>query len=127
MSGLRTIGGILALIAGIFILIQLIMYVEFFSYTWAINFAIGACALIGGVFGLKGQLGAGGVALVAGLLSIIMGIVCITTLNLYWIQYSLVTDSFHLGTAPNNLFYGISLEAILSAVGGVFILAGGSD
>lgn len=133
MGGLSTLGGLLALIGGLFILVQTFMY---WSIYWAgngwliyINLAIGGCGLIGGVFGMKAQRGAGVLALIVGLLSIILGIVFIYILPTYynlW-QLSLFTDTMHIGTQYYNLFAGISLEAILISVGGIFIVAGGGS
>ena len=133
MSGASTLGGLLALIGGLFILVQTFIL---WSVLWVgpapqaliINLGIGGCGLVGGVFGMKSQRGAGVLALIVGLLSIILGIifVYVTLLsNLNFWQLSLFTETMGLGISGLNLFAGISLEAILITVGGILVIAGG--
>ena len=130
MSGASTVGGLLAIIGGLFVLVQLFINWSlvwgFYSTAVLINLAVGACGLIGGVFGMKSQRGAGVLALIIGLLSIILGIVFIYLSGNYnlW-QFSLFSETMGLGIPYLNLFAGISLEAILITVGGVLIIAGG--
>ncbi len=130
MSGVKVIGGLLAIFGGIFILIQIIRDIDAFSmvpYAFILNFAIGGAAIIGGVFGIKGQSGAGEVALLAGVLSIVLGIIWASTMNDNLWQFSLISGSFNIGSPGFNLFSGVSLEAIFIAVGGVLVMVGGSD
>jgi hypothetical protein len=132
MGGLNTLGGFLALIGGLFILVQTFISWSglwvIYPYSLVINLGIGGCGLIGGVFGMKGQRGSGFLALIVGLLSIVLGIIAI---YVYWnpnlVQISLFTTTIGLGTEDINLFAGISLEAILITVGGICVIAGGSD
>jgi len=131
MGSLSTLGGLLALIGGLFILVQTFISWSglwvMYPYSLIINLGIGCCGLIGGVFGMKGQRGAGFLALIVGLLSIILGIIIIyVSWNPNLLQISLFTTTIGIGTEDINLFAGISLEAILITVGGIFIIAGGS-
>jgi len=132
MSGASTVGGLLAIVGGLFILVQLFINWSdawgVYSQAIIINLAVGACGLIGGVFGMKAQRGAGVLALIVGLLSIVLGIVFVyvtllTNLN-FW-QFSLFSETMGIGAIGVNLFSGISLEALLITVGGVLIIAGG--
>jgi hypothetical protein len=132
MSGLSTVGGLLALIGGLFILVETFML---WSVLWfgpaqalIINLGIGGCGLIGGVFGMKAQRGAGVLALIVGLLSITLGIIFVyVTLatNLTFWQLSLFTNTMNIGILYINIFAGISIEAILITIGGILVIAGG--
>jgi hypothetical protein len=132
MGGLSTLGGLLALIGGLFILVQTFILWSVlwgtYPYEIIINLIIGGGALIGGVFGMKGQKGAGVLALIVGLLSIILGIIVI---YVYWnpnlVQLSLFTETMGIGTEDINLFAGISIEALLITVGGIFVIAGAGN
>ncbi len=131
MSGASTLGGLLAIIGGLFILVDtfLIWSTPYLGpvQTLIINLGISGCGLIGGVFGMKMQRGAGFLALIVGLLSIIFGIVFYATswtTGMIFVQFSLVSDVMGIGSLPINLFLGVSLEAILISVGGVLAIVG---
>jgi len=130
MSGANTLGGLLSIIGGLFILIEtLIIWSSVWTSTYpmadVVNLGIGLAAIIGGVFGIKGQRGAGGLSLVVGLLSIVLGLLTVYALqpNVSFLQFSLIADQFKLTFLYD--ITNISLEAIIIAVGGILILAGG--
>ncbi len=133
MSGAKKVGGIIAIICGMLLLVQTIMntdiYWTFAAYGIVINLLIAGFAIIGGVFGAKGQQGPGFLALIAAVLSIVLGIVFVSggAVNFNLLQYSFFMETVHIGNPNVNLFMGISLEAILIAIGGLVIVASGSD
>ena len=117
----RVLGGLLATIGGLCILIQCIIVVEgvFASgiiqiiVAWIINLLIGLLALIGGVQGLASRRG-GEIAIVAGIASLILGLLsfAVTTLSVIFFQYSLL----------GYRWSGITLEAILIIIGAIIML-----
>jgi len=130
MSGASTVGGLLALIGGLFIVVQMFLDWSlvwgYYSVAIMINLAVGGCGLIGGVFGMKAQKGAGVLALIVGILSIVLGIVFIyVTGNFNLWQFSLFSETMGIGYTFINIGAGISIEAILIAVGGILIIVGG--
>ncbi|NVM30133.1 MAG: hypothetical protein HWN65_14915 [Candidatus Helarchaeota archaeon] len=126
MSGVKILGGILALIGGVFVLLETIRLNADWAlgmWPWLINLLVALMALLGGIFGIKGQRGAGFVALIVGLLSIILGIVYVSMgFDYRFFQYSMFASYMNIG-----LFYGISLEAILITLGGLIIVVSGSE
>jgi hypothetical protein len=138
MSKANIIGGLLAIIGGLMILISTFISFNPFwnlsNVTWVINLIIGLCAVIGGIFGIKGHRGAGGLVLTMGLLSIFLGIIFAYLSYPYgynYIQFSLFTQILHQFSFNHsyylNLFSGISLEAIIVTIGGIFVLASRSE
>lgn len=128
MSAGRVIGGIIALIGGMFVLIMCFINMQIaFSFgsdyivAWVINLLIGLLAFIGGIMGLASKKG-GGVAIAAGLLVLFLGILSFTVLSLYilFYQYSLFSVYMSIGK-----WYGISLESIFMILGGIIMLASG--
>lgn len=130
MSGTSTVGGLLAIVGGLFILVQMFISWSVIWGVWSvvliINLAIGGCGLIGGVFGMKAQKGAGVLALIVGVLSIILGIISVQppSGNYIFLQLSLFSQTMGIGNILTNLTIGISLEAILIIVGGILIIVG---
>ncbi len=131
MSAGRVIGGVIALIAGIFVLIACFMAMglvfvlgsgEIFIQ-WILNLVIGILALVGGIMGLASKSG-GGAAMVAGILSLVLGILSVTVLAFVYIgvQYSLFEQLMTLGP-----WFGITLEAILMILGAIIMLASGKE
>jgi len=131
MGALSTVGGLLSLMGGILIVIETFIiwgpYWAAYPVADVINLGIGLAAIIGGVFGMKGQRGAGGVSLVVGVLSIVLGLLVIGLgiLNYSFVQFSLI--AFELNVTVLYVTTGISIEAIIIAVGGILILAGGGS
>ena len=131
MSAGRVIGGVIALIAGIFVLIACFMVMglvfalgtgEIFIQ-WILNLVIGILALVGGIMGLASKSG-GGAAMVAGILSLVLGILSVTVVAFIFIgiQYSLFELLMTLGP-----WFGITLEAILMMLGAIIMLASGKE
>jgi len=130
MSAGRVFGGIIALIAGIFILTYNFAFVDLgvlnlggdFAFAWFINLIVAAFALIGGILGLASKNG-GGVALLAGILALVLGIIgsLVVPLSVMFFQYSLFSNLTHVGP-----WYGITLEEILMLLGGIIMLASSS-
>jgi hypothetical protein len=129
MSTGRVIGGIIALIAGIFVLIAcLMMRNVLIAYEpgehliqWILNLIVGIVALVGGIRGLASKNG-GGDAIVAGTLSLVLGILSVTvlTFNIIGDQYSLFELLMTIGP-----WFGITLETILMTVGAIIMFASG--
>jgi hypothetical protein len=124
MSAGRVVGGIIALIAGIFVLIEcLLMRYVLIAYEpgkyliqWILNLVVGIAALVGGIRGLASKRGND--AMVAGILSLVLGILSVTVLAFSIIgdQYSLFEELMTIGP-----WFGITLEAILMIVGAIIM------
>ena len=136
MGTTKIIGGLLAVIGGIMIIIPTFMNFHYFwnisAITIILNLVIGIVAMISGIIGIKGRRNAG--ALVMGLLSILFGIIFAYVSFPYgynYVQFSLFTQIIHQFSDEYiyylNLFAGISFEAIIITVGGILNLASGSE
>jgi len=130
MSAGRVLGGILAFIAGIFVLIMCFLFMEAYfglggnyAIAWVINLLIGLMALVGGIIGLASKSG-GGAAMVAGLLSFILGI-----LSSVVVEFIVLFNQFSLFEVYTSIgpWLGITLECILMIIGAVIMLASGKD
>lgn len=118
MSAGRIIGGIIVLVGALFILIQTFINIDQFGYApWLINLAFGLGAVIGGVFGMKGQKGAVFMVIIIAVLSIILGIVSVALPDYRFWQYSFIEETLVDGLR----LQGISIEAFLIAMGGIEI------
>ncbi|MDD1777923.1 MAG: hypothetical protein LUQ65_07110 [Candidatus Helarchaeota archaeon] len=126
MSAGRVIGGLIALIGGMFVLIMCIINMEAVFLmggdalvAWLINLLLGLLALIGGIMGLASKKG-GGLAVAAGLLVLFLGILSFAVLSLWTLfyQYSLFDTYMDIGK-----WAGITLESILMILGGIIMLA----
>lgn len=134
MKPVKILGGILALVSGTFLLIITLKntgvywgYGDSYIGTWVFNFIISALALGGGLLGLAGKNSGGGLAFMVGLISIAFGLIFWYSSIVIFLQYSFLTEIWHLGIVGNNLFLGISLEAILITIGGLCVLVGGLE
>jgi len=131
MSAGRVVGGIIALIAGIFVLIAcFMMWDDVFAIgpgeyliQWILNIVIGIIAMVGGIRGLASKRG-GIDAIIAGTLSLVLGILSVTVLafTIIGIQYSLFEVLMTIGP-----WFGITLETILLIVGAIIMLASGKE
>jgi len=128
MSAGRVLGGIIALFGGLFVLLICFIRIQLFLamgdvalIDWVINLLIGFLALIGGILGLASKSG-GGVAIVAGLASLILGILSATVLDFSTIFSQQSFFNFYWNIGP---WIGITLEAILMIIGAVIMLASG--
>jgi len=134
MGAAKITGGILALAGGAFILIMLIVWIDFLTEgpeevsCWLLNAAICGLAIAGGILGLTGKRVGGILALVGGAVAILFGIL---TVYVTW-DFSTWPISFftsYLGwfPEPEHLFAGITIEALLILAGGIVIIASGSE
>ncbi|MHA1279909.1 MAG: hypothetical protein ACTSQ8_22135 [Candidatus Helarchaeota archaeon] len=142
MSGLRVVGGLLALAAGVLSLLvplDLLVGIGIFDPT-KLGFTYGLLALvngdiyvylglifailaiIGGLVGMAKKAG-GGIALIIGIIWIIGGFIMVSVPILFPMSAMLLwTDQIVIGTTGV-----LTIEAILCLVGGILILASSSD
>ncbi len=134
MSAAKIIGGILALVGGIFILLQIYYFrSSLFSggseetTCLLLNMTIVGLAIVGGILGLVGKRAGGILAIIAGTLAIVLGLITvyITGTELLW-PLSFFTSTLDWFIPPYHLFAGISIEALLMLGGGITIVASGS-
>ncbi|MDD1778975.1 MAG: hypothetical protein LUQ65_12490 [Candidatus Helarchaeota archaeon] len=134
MSALKIIGGILALIGGGFIVLQIIgFWPNFFTgdpdalYCLLTNIVIAGLAIVGGIIGRLGKRAGGILAIIAGVLAIVFGLITVyyTHNESVW-PLSFFTSTYFWFTPPVHLFAGISIEALLILSGGILVVAGGS-
>ncbi|NVM31725.1 MAG: hypothetical protein HWN65_23000 [Candidatus Helarchaeota archaeon] len=144
MGAGKVVGGIIALIGGIFVLIPVFINIEAIftagsteGYVmWIINLLVGLLATIGGILGLASKKG-GALALIAGLVALLLpitafligdpaiaqmfsqlsGILGFTGLFIYLLVV----------VGPPTIFLAITIESIIILVGGVIMLASSSE
>ncbi len=127
MSTARVIGGLLTLLAAIFILIIVGTRTDLLQAggadmgAWIINLIIGGLALIGGLVGF-GTRGAGGLVIVCAIISMILGILAAAIVDFQTLFAQFSTFQIHLGVGA---WGGVTFEAILMLIGGIFIAASG--
>ena len=129
MSALKVIGGILALVGAVFVLITPVLaMIEYgFSMDSLIYLLWPLLALIGGILGLAGKKAGGWLALIVGLIWVIFGVLVMTPVGQAWMLY-LITLMPYLTVLLGFTIWGpITIEAVLVLVGGILILAGGDD
>jgi len=148
MSALKALGGILALVGGALVLLLDLLWLfsidvtaifpvtaGLFAMALAvgmepailyIQLIVGLIAVIGGILGLAGKRAGGALALIAGVIWLIGGflwgnVVILTPLSSFlgW------TNLIVISTGSSAIV--ITVEAILSVVGGIMILPGGKD
>ena len=138
MSAGKVIGGLFALIAGVFVLYAVFMQINLLSsgiennvINWVINLLVALLAIVGGILGIASKGGAGALTLIAGIMAFLMGLIAnfIPTLPLSWWfdPYSglaLLTSSnfgqFIFGGSGITWF--ISFEGFLIFIGAIMIL-----
>ena len=134
MSAAKIVGGILALAGGAFILIQLLVWLD---YLWGdsaevscflLNAGITTLAIVGGILGITGRRSGGVLALIGGAVAIFFGILTVyVTWDLATWPISFFTSSLGLFPEPEHLFAGITIESLLILAGGITIIASGTD
>jgi hypothetical protein len=123
MSAGRVIGGILALVAGVLLLIGALWaipeyHIEFTNPVVISNLAIACVMIVGGILGLVKLKTVGGiVALIAGIISIMGGLLIQFTSFYYLLPLSLF---YYI--IPIDIFYFFAIEAIIAIVGGIILL-----
>jgi hypothetical protein len=133
MSAVKIVGGMLALVGGAFILLQILAFWPLFfmgleeTICLIVNLTLTGLAVVGGILGLAGKTAGGILAIIAGALAIIFGIITVyvTGNETVW-PLSFFTSTLGWFMPPEHLFAGISIEALLILGGGITIMAGGS-
>ena len=133
VSAAKIVGGILALVGGAFILIQVLGFLPTYfvgperTTCMVLNLEITGLAILGGISGILGKRAGGILAIIAGELAIVFGLVTvsITGTEVVW-PFSFFTSSLHWFPTLFHLFAGISIEALLILGGGITIVASGS-
>ena len=95
---------------------------------WVCNLAVGILAVIGSILAFLSKKAGGVLLLVAGLISIVLGIIFAVsgyTHVTYW-QYSYFA-TWGVIAPLSNLFAGISLEALIITTGGIICLVSRSN
>jgi hypothetical protein len=126
MGALKIVGGIFALAGGALVLIAWITLIQLgmdiTSPLSLVNLAAIALSIIGGILGLAGNK-AGGVLALIGAMIWILGIILIYIDPLTFLWMIPLT---YLGVwIPFDII--ITYESVLVLLGGIFILAGGSE
>lgn len=127
MSVGRVIGGLFALIGGLFVVIIVALSTSVLELggaplvNWIINLLIGVLALFGGLIGF-GTRATGALVIICGIVSLILGILAYAIIDfaILFGQYSVF--SIYLEVGP---WAGITLEAFFMIIGGIFIAASG--
>ena len=134
MNAAKITGGLLALIGGAFILIQALLFADVafmsseYTIAWLINIALLSLAISGGILGIVGKKAGGILALISGVLAICLGIITVyVTYTEMMRPFSFFTSTLDWFSPPDHIFAGISIEALLILVGGIVIIATGSD
>ena len=129
MGAGKTVGSILAIAAGVMILIGVIIWFIKFSGeitnpTILTNIILSALTIVGGILGLIGKMTkVGGVlALISGVLWVIGGL----------LMYAYITDllmpaGLLLMFTLEMIFYFFSIESVMAIIGGILLLVSPSD
>ncbi|NVM31723.1 MAG: hypothetical protein HWN65_22990 [Candidatus Helarchaeota archaeon] len=145
MGALKTVGGVFALVAGTLnIVVLLLAYmgaavtpmILIYSLSLAVSpiggiigLALNGLLLVGGILGLAGKKAGGILALIAAAFIMLEGILISFVFNPFT-QPELILMfnpwSFFVGFVGLSISF-LTIEAILGLLGGIFILAGGSD
>jgi hypothetical protein len=127
MSTGRIIGGILALIAGVMLLIGTFYQNSYFGMDFdnlvLVNLAMAALMLVGGILGLVKLKKVGGIlALVGGVLLMLGGL-------LAWFTpfYYLWPLSFFFFLTHSEFTYTFALESIIAIVGSIILLVSSKE
>jgi len=125
----RLIGGLVAFISGLLVLIQTTLFIEYldvggsFYIAWWINLGLSLLVMVSGIVGMVGK--SGGVYILAlGILSIILAIVSTMSIDFLFLLMQFSFFSTTLGIGP---VWVIPIEAILIVLAGIISLARPSD
>lgn len=141
MGAGRVIGGIIALIGGVFIALHLFMPAGLsllalggnFQISWIINLVVVLLAVIGGILGLASKPG-GALALIAGLMALVLPLIGAVSGDMAMAQMlsGLSGMYFHFGlllfemAGPSGAMI-LSIESVVILVGGIIMLVSSSD
>jgi hypothetical protein len=127
MSTGRVVGGILALVAGAWVLIGTLWVVAVYSPVFTdifilYNIVIAALMIVGGILGLAKLKTVGGIlALCASAMSIMGGL--LAYIGHFW---DLVPIGLLFVLFPSDFTYFFALETIIAIVGGIILLVSSS-
>lgn len=132
MSALKKLGGILALIAGILMLVVLFgaIFVHGFPVDMdgiirvVVNILLIALILLGAILGIADKTAGGVLLLIIGLLIVVFAILNTPPMAYAMVRPYTIVELF--GINPYIIPY-VTIEAILIIVDGVLVLAGGSE
>ncbi|NVM30052.1 MAG: hypothetical protein HWN65_14510 [Candidatus Helarchaeota archaeon] len=128
MANRRVVGGVLALIGGLLVLITCLLSIgvlglgEPYSTAWIINLVVAAIALLGGILGLAKLRAGGFLLLLIGMVSIVCATIAGTAPYMSYNWWAFEQYSLMAWLAGGHVKY-ISLEAALMVVGGIIIVA----
>ena len=141
MSGNRVVGGILALVGGLLILLPLLIHPMvgiqaamavlqsggFIAFSpWLIMLIVEILALVGGIMALAGKKAGAIIALIMGIVIIMVQILAPIILDSYMLNMWLMTggtSEYYLNLGLMSIIY-VNLEAILILVGSIVALPG---
>jgi hypothetical protein len=126
MSKAIVIGGVLGLIGGGAMLLQLLLHIGPGELGWILNLIIISIVILGGILGVARKKAAGGILLVMGILLVLLGALSYITVTIDLLPYSGFAE-ISGGHTLNNLVAGIPLEAFIILIGAVIILASPRD
>ena len=122
MDAARVVGGVIALIGAIFLLIALLLEIAgLLDLRWMIYLILAIVGLLGSVMGIGNKRIGGSLALVAGVVIIICAL-------LY--TWDIVTFTFlepYSYLAFNHPIPYVTIEALFIVFGGIIMVAGGPD
>ncbi|NVM29601.1 MAG: hypothetical protein HWN65_12235 [Candidatus Helarchaeota archaeon] len=130
MGTLRIIGGIIALVAASLILTATVLWTivalqgaSVYNITAIVmNYVLAVLVIIGCILGFKGKNSGGILVLIIGVVSIIFGILYVGILDPWTSMFQQMAITPLVLVIPY-----VTLEQILVVLGGILILAGGSD
>ncbi len=136
MSAGKVIGGLLALVGGVFILIGVVLRayevtsgVEGQLIRWIINLVVCLFAIIGGLMAMASKGGAGGLVLIAGILAFLMPLIAVligsSDMSYWFYGYSgldELTGWGRIAITDGVINWTFPFEAFLIFLGAIFIL-----
>ncbi len=124
MRRLGVTGAALALIGGVFVSIVVLtnlsnayLWDSATFFNWVFNLSISSLAILGASLSLANKQYGGFIALIAGMISIIFGLLYVNIT-----QYSLIVYLLNLMGISGIWMLGITIDSILILIGGIIIL-----
>ncbi|HMF30011.1 MAG TPA: hypothetical protein VKK79_01250 [Candidatus Lokiarchaeia archaeon] len=122
MVKLSIIGGIIGLIGGVLMFVEIFLRLAPQKYGWIVNLILASLVIVASLIGMKGKRFGGELLLVLAFILIIIGIVTVATPNVDILPYS-VFGRFGIGHPSSNLVEGIPLEVFIIILGGILVIA----
>ncbi|HMF34729.1 MAG TPA: hypothetical protein VKK79_25120 [Candidatus Lokiarchaeia archaeon] len=123
MAKLSLIGGVIGLIGGVLMFVEIFLRLAPQKYGWILNLILASLVIIASLISMKGKRFGGELLLVLAFILIIIGIITVATPNVDILPYS-VFGEFGIGHPSSNLVEGIPLEAFIIILGGILVIAG---